>query len=434
MSPTPDTAPSDDAHADRRLRDALGDVGRAFFDFPSLLAVQRAAIPPIARGENILVCAPTASGKTESVVAPLVWRLRQRPTSGTAGPRLLAVAPTRALVADLVARLEQPLARIGWRCGAQTSDFAGADSTPDVLVTTPESFDSMLVRRVHRKEGELVGHLLASVGAVFVDEAHCFDSTARGDQVVFLLTRLRKLRESGLARGWIREATIQVCAASATISEPDVLAERLLGTGARAVLCPGARPIEILTKDQCWLRLDQSLSPRAVTDLLPNVSAPAELGEVLWRALESGECRKALVFVPSRSECDRLGRDLRRLLNKRRAIWVDSHHGSLSREHRRRAEREFHQYRDAVLVATNTLEVGVDIGDVDVVALVGAPPDTSGLLQRIGRGGRRSGVTRLLPLPRNRVEAAALASQMVCAVGVQLEPKVRFRRWDVFPQ
>jgi hypothetical protein len=113
---------------------------------------------------------------------------------------------------------------------------------------------------------------------------------------------------------------------------------------------------------------------------------------------------------------------------------VDSHHGSLSREHRQRAEETFHRQRDAALVATNTLEVGVDIGDVDVVALVGAPPDTSSLLQRIGRGGRRSGLTRLLPIARNTVDAAALGSQVVCAVRGNIETKRRINRWDVLPQ
>ena len=82
---------------------------------------------------------------------------------------MLGVAPTRALVADLTARLEAPLARIGWRCGAQTSDFAGAESAPEILITTPESLDSMLVRRFWREDGKVAGHLLSGVSAVFVD-------------------------------------------------------------------------------------------------------------------------------------------------------------------------------------------------------------------------------------------------------------------------
>ena len=434
MSPTPDSSSENRAPADRRIREALGDVGLAFFNFPSLSDVQRAAIPCIAEGLNALVCAATAAGKTEAVIAPLVWRLRQKPTPFHLGPRLLAVAPTRALVADLVARLNSPLAQLGWQCSAQTSDFAGADSPCEVLITTPESFDSMLVRRIRHKQGEVAGHLLSNVAAVFVDEAHCFDSSVRGDQLIFLLARLRKLRSSALAKGWVSADEIQVCGASATIHEPEVLAKRLLGAGAEAVVCPGSRPIDIWTAENRWIRIESSLSASSLAELLPRTTAMNEVCELIWKSLESGECRKALVFVPSRRDCDLLGRELRRFLGRHREISVDSHHGSLSREHRQRAEDSFHRQRDAVLVATNTLEVGVDIGDVDVVALVGAPPDTSSLLQRIGRGGRRSGLTKLLPIARNPIDAAALGSQVVNAVRGIIETKHRINRWDVLPQ
>jgi ATP-dependent Lhr-like helicase len=271
---------------------------------------------------------------------------------------VLGVAPTRALVADLTARLEAPLARIGWRCGAQTSDFAGAESAPEILITTPESLDSMLVRRFWREDGKVAGHLLSGVSAVFVDEAHCFDSTARGDQLRFLLVRLSKLREFAREKGWCMESAMQLCAASATVDHPEELAIRLLGGGATAVACAGRRPIEILNREGAWLRLAGGIEGVAVAAQVPRVSSLEGVGGLLWAALGSGECRKALVFVPSRRECDRIGKVLRRWLGERRAIWVESHHGSLSREHRQWAEEGFHKNRDAVLVATNTLDVG----------------------------------------------------------------------------
>src|SRR5947207_2674023 len=120
MSSMAESAPSEASRSDRHLRDALGDVGRAFFDFPSLSDVQRAAVPSVGEGENTLVCAATAAGKTEAIIAPLVWRVRRKGANRSRGTQVLAVAPTRALVADLAARLESPLAQIGWRCGAQT--------------------------------------------------------------------------------------------------------------------------------------------------------------------------------------------------------------------------------------------------------------------------------------------------------------------------
>jgi len=434
MFSTGDHAEDGRRSGDRDLLKRLGDVGRAFFNFPSLSEVQRVAMPSISEGENVLVCAATATGKTEAVMAPLVWRVRRKCSGGGRRTVVLGVAPTRALVADLVARLEGPLAEIGWRCGAQTSDFAGAKSAPEVLITTPESLDSMLVRRFRREDGKVTGHLLSGVSAVFVDEAHCFDSTARGDQLRFLLVRLRKLREFAHEKEWCTESAMQLCAASATVDRPEDLATRLLGGGATAVACAGRRPIEILDSAGGWLRLAEGMDAAAVAGHVPRVGSVEGVGSLLWTALESGECRKALVFVPSRRECDRMGKELRRLLGERRAVWVESHHGSLSREHRRRAEDGFHKNRDAVLVATNTLEVGVDIGDVDVVGLVGAPPDTASLLQRIGRGGRRTGLTRLVPLARNSIEAAALGSQLTSAANGHLEAKHRFCRWDVFPQ
>jgi ATP-dependent Lhr-like helicase len=425
---------SNQAQADRRLRLALGDVGLAFFNFPSLSEVQRRAIPSIAEGHNTLVCAATATGKTEAVIAPLVWKVRRQAAVRGRHIRLLAVAPTRALVADLTARLEGPLAQIGWRCGAQTSDFGGAASAPELLVTTPESLDSMLVRRFQREDGKVSGHALSHIRAVFVDEAHAFDSTVRGDQLRFLLRRLRKLRAFACEKGWCDDTDLQLCGASATVHEPQELATRLLGTEAKVVVSPGRRPIDVLTKDDDWLRLEEDTAPVALAGRLPRVTDAKSVGRLVWAALKTAECRKVLMFVPSRRECDAMGKKLRQFLHAHREMWVESHHGSLSRELRLQVEKEFHSERDALLVATNTLEVGVDIGDVDVVALVGAPPDTSSLLQRIGRGGRRSGLTRLLPLTRNPVEAAALASQLVNAAAGRLEMKHRFRRWDVFPQ
>lgn len=434
MFSMPEDLATTTALSDRHLRNVLGDVGLAFFNFAALSEVQRRSIPSIGKGENTLICAATAAGKTEGIVAPLVWRVRRLAAGRGRQTLVLAVAPTRALVADLTARLEGPLAQLGWRCGAQTSDFGGAASAPEVLVTTPESFDSMLVRRFRREGGKVSGHYLSHVSGVFVDEAHSFDSTIRGDQLRFLIQRLRKLREYAREKGWCSDASIQLCAASATVDNPQELATCLLGIGAKAITCPGRRPIDVLVNDGSWLRLEGDTEPEELASRLPRVSGSPDVGEKIWIALKSAECRKALIFVPSRRECDLMGKDLRAHLGGRRSIWVESHHGSLSREHRLRAEKEFHTERDAVLVATNTLEVGVDIGDVDVIALLGAPPDTSSLLQRIGRGGRRSGLTRVLPLTRNQAEAAAMASQLVNAAAGRLETKHRFRRWDVFPQ
>ena len=418
---------------DRGLRASLGEVGAAFFsDFPSLTAVQRSAIPSIREGKSTLVCAATAAGKTEALLAPLIWRARKAPQCY--GIKVLAVAPTRALVADLRARLERPLRLLNWTVGAQTSDFQDSARRPDVLVTTPESFDSMMVRRAIWQEGKPVGHLLAGVRAVFVDEAHLFDCTPRGEQVIYLLARLRRLRAQAAERSWSPDSALQVCAASATVPEPAGLAERLLGPDAKLVFCAGSRELHLFADSGEWRLLRAGENICALRDSLPLVQSNHEVATRLWQCLQDGQCRKALVFVNARAHCDVLARVLRTQLHRHRELWVGGHHGSLSRNERLDAESSFQQEKDAVLVATSTLEVGVDIGDVDLVVLVSPPPDVSAFLQRIGRGGRRTNQTRILALPRSILESAAFASQLAAASQGQLESRPRFRRWDVLPQ
>jgi ATP-dependent Lhr-like helicase len=181
---------------DREMIGRLRSAGRAFFGrFDSLREVQRQTIGPVYLGESVLVSSATASGKTEAVFAPLIARICARLPSVGEDVLVLAVAPTRALVNDLHARLNGPLMEIGWTCGRQTSDHQDKARRPHVLITTPESFDSMLVRDARWEHGNLAGHLLSKIEAVFIDEAHLFESSPRGDQLVWLLGRLRRLRE-----------------------------------------------------------------------------------------------------------------------------------------------------------------------------------------------------------------------------------------------
>ena len=157
--------------------------------------------------------------------------------------------------------------------------------------------------------------------------------------------------------------------------------------------------------------------------------------QVLKTPLSSGEpSRKLLVFVGTRRMCDKLALDLSEVLTLEKAIKVWGHHGSLERVTREAAEKGFSSCRDGILVATTTLEVGVDIGDVDAVVLVGPPPDTSSLLQRIGRAGRRSGVTCIVPISRDWVERCAFASLLASATDAAVDEMPYAARWSVFVQ
>lgn len=430
------------AEDDRSLVKALGRVGPVFFRaFAELRPSQRAAIPLVLAGQNILLACPTASGKTEALFAPLIARALEGQFE-TDQIKVLAIAPTRALVNDLHARLERTLEELGIDCGRQTSDHRLGAKLPFLLITTPESLDSMLARRtLYGTDGKPEGHLLQSVGAVFIDEAHLFDNTARGDQLLWLLARLRRLkRGAGATAG--HSASIQVCAASATVSSPEQLARRLLGPEATVVAVPGGR--ELLVYDDSALDHWSPIADEdSVDTVVARVAIPGDgasleaLAEFVWRAMSRDEARpvrKMLVFVPSRSLCDELSTELRHFLQSRRQVAVFAHHGSLDKRIREAAEHGFGAARDALLVATSTLEVGVDIGDVDVVVLVGPPADTNGLLQRIGRSGRRLGITRVVALARSPVDRFAMASMLVAARDGICDPVRYGRRWSVCVQ
>jgi ATP-dependent helicase Lhr and Lhr-like helicase len=431
---------TNDGPDDRELLKLLGRCGNAFFGgFNELRDVQRCSIAPITEGHNLLVASATASGKTEAVIAPMLARLVASGHSPADKVTFLLIAPTRALVNDLYKRLEVPVGRLGLSLGRQTSDHRDKGKHPYVLITTPESFDSMLVRDGHYRDGRLEGHLLAGVDAVFIDEAHLFDGTARGDQLCWLMGRLRRLRKFA-GRG--DQVELHACGATATVSAPHALARRLLGADARSLSVPGIREIDLFGPAEApgWRALDSSMTLPGVSGLLtivPQRLQEAGIEDRIWQALSTdgnAQVRKALVFVPTRSLCDKLSAHLARTLTRRRDIRVLAHHGSLERGRREDAEKSFSTSRDAVLVATTTLEVGIDIGDVDMVVLVGAPPGTRSVLQRIGRAGRRIGRTRVLAIPRTPIERAAFSSMLIAARDGQLEPETYARRWSVFVQ
>lgn len=421
----------------------LGSSARAFFgNFHRLREIQRQAAGPVRDGQSVLLVSATASGKTEAVMAPLVARLVKTCPLREHAVRLLVVAPTRALVNDLVARIEGPLERLALTCGRQTGDWRDKARCPYVLVTTPESLDSMLVRDGTTVEGRIAGHSLAGVNAVFIDEAHLFDNTARGDQLSWLLGRLRRVRRLNVSGADGEHVPLQICAASATVGDAEGLAGRLLGADAVVLKVSGAREVSLFGPpgEPVWRLLkptDSVLSAMSMLEALPPKDREAEIERRLWQALSGGNgpgMRKALVFVPTRRFCDRLSTGLHAALRRRRDIVVLAHHGSLERDKRQNAERAFAESRDAVMVATTTLEVGIDIGDVDFVALVGAPPGTQALMQRIGRAGRRVGGTRILALPRTEMDRAAMASMLISTRDGRLEPGAHARRWSVFVQ
>jgi ATP-dependent Lhr-like helicase len=300
------------------------------------------------------------------MLAPLVERglglAAAGPSPGGPALRVLVVSPTRALVNDLFRRLEAPLRRVGVGIAIKTGDSPGFDEQrpPDVLVTTPESLDSLLCRHPRA---------LRDLGAVALDEVQLLDQSARGDQLRCLLRRLDQ----------VALVPPQRCGASAAIPDARRLAATYLGAGARV--------IEVGRGAASLRRFQVDLAPAAT------------LGEVAARVAElmrEGEARKVLCFANARADVEALAAELAAFPPLCERVYA--HHGSLARGERLRVESEFRAAPAAVCVATMTLEFGIDIGDVDRVVLVAPPPDVASLLQRVGRSNRREEASRVLAL------------------------------------
>ncbi|MCJ7514976.1 MAG: DEAD/DEAH box helicase [Dehalococcoidia bacterium] len=335
------------------------NVASAFYgNFRNLHPAQQDAIEPLLSGDNLVLSAGTASGKTEAVTAPLVNRYYYSAyEQGTLA--ILYIAPTKALVNDIARRLYLPCHNIGWRIGIRHGDRDDLISKdkPNLLITTPESFEVLLFRK---------DPALQDVCAVVIDEVHLLYNTQRGLQLSVLLKRLEAMRQ--------RE--IQKAALSATINSPVDIRDFLFGPGAPCIFLqyPCNRPIE------SHIRV---------------VRSPSELVEVIALLLD-GKPRKLLAFADSRRECERLVDVLKSV--PQLANVVLPHYSSLSAEVRLEHEKQFASIGTAVCVATSTLELGIDIGDIDAVILWGVPPGIESFLQRIGRGNRRSNRTNVICL------------------------------------
>lgn len=384
--------------------------------FSSLTDAQRSAIPDILERRPVLLVARTAAGKTEAVLAPLLTLLSRERWDGQ--PSILYVAPTRALVNDLHRRLESQLgAYVG--VGRRTGEYRETDA--QLLVTTPESLDSMLARG--RREG---GHFLSGVRAIVIDELHLFADGARGTQLQILLARLDEVVSQPVLRA----------ALSATVSSPQQLAKRFLGEGAVIRIGPGGRSLRIVEAS------GEGALPERTPGIDPLVGrflrvtpeerdAYAPLARRLLDLRGELGALKALAFVPSRARCDLLAAELGRTFTGRAPVQVHAHHGSLDQEHREETERTLAESEEAIAVATSTLEVGIDIGDVNLVVLDGPPGSVSSLLQRVGRSNRRSDEVFVLPVVRNDVEACTLASMLRAAVDGELDREAETAHYSV---
>ena len=326
-----------------------------------LRPLQRAAIGPVLSGDDCLLIAPTAGGKTEAAFFPVLSRMADEEWRGLS---VLYVTPLRALLNNLHPRLEGYASWLGRSVGLWHGDVGDGirkrilADRPDVLLTTPESLEAMLVsRRVDHRA------LFADVRTIVIDELHAFAGDDRGWHLLAVLERIQRLAER----------PIQRIGLSATVGNPEEMLRWSQGSQAGP-----ERPGHVVTEP-------------AATDVdvevtLDYVGSIENAAEVISR-LHGGE--KRLVFCEARRTTEELTYELRA-----RGVTTYVSHSSLSADERRQSERAFAESRDCVIVATSTLELGVDIGDLDRVIQIDAPRSVASFLQRLGRTGRRPGSER----------------------------------------
>ena len=347
----------------------------------SLRPLQRDSIEPVLRGNDALLLAPTAGGKTEAAAFPVLTRMS---AEGWTGLSVLYLCPLRALLNNLLPRLEVYGAWAGRRVALWHGDTPASRrksmlaDPPDLLLTTPESLESMLVSASVDHE-----RLFGDLRAVIVDEVHAFAGGDRGWHLLAVLERLSRIADRSLQRLGL----------SATVGNPGELLTWLQGSAARerpaTVVGPstvmGVATVSRIRSDD--LKTATVGSPAADADIqLDYVGSVANAAKVI-ATLYRGE--KRLVFCDSKRLVEQLGAQLREL-----GVTTYLIHASLSLDERRQAERAFAEGRDCVVVSTSALELGIDVGDLDRVIQVNAPLTVAAFLQRLGRSGRRPGTRR----------------------------------------
>ncbi len=330
--------------------------------WPSLRPLQAAAIEPVRSGVDSILIAPTAGGKTEAAVFPLLSSMVQEQWSGLS---VLYVTPLRALLNNLYPRITTYGDWLGRRVGLWHGDVGDSErrrilaEPPDILLTTPESLEAMLVsRRVDHDR------FFRGVRAIVVDELHAFAASDRGWHLLGVLARLERLAGQ----------PIQRIGLSATVGNPAEIGRWLQGGEA------AARELRVVSEDSAS---GASPEPDVLLDYVGSVTNAARV----ISSLHHGE--KRLVFCESRRVSEQLAFDLREL-----GVQTFVSHSSLSAEERRRSEQAFAEAQNTVIVATSTLELGIDIGDLDRVIQIDAPRTVASFLQRLGRTGRRPGTRR----------------------------------------
>ncbi len=332
---------------------------------------QEKAMPEILEGKNVLLISPTATGKTEAAFLPVLNMLLQTPERQR-GIKILYVTPLRALNRDLLERLEWWCNNLDIKLAVRHGDTdtkertRQARSPPDMLITTPETLQAILPGRLMRQH-------LQRVRWTIVDEVHELADSKRGSQLALALERLR----------WVTGRDFQLIGLSATIGSPRRIAQFLVGNG---------REVEIVRVPVARLMKLEILFPQPTSedyDLASTLFTHPEVAARLRIIRQYIESHKSvLLFTNTRA--------ISEVLASRFKVWdmdfpVSIHHGSLAKPSRIAAERGLKNGELKGLVATSSLELGIDIGRIDMVIQYMSPRQVTRLIQRVGRSGHRIG-------------------------------------------
>jgi ATP-dependent Lhr-like helicase len=332
---------------------------------------QEKAIPKILEGKNVVLISPTATGKTEAAVLPVLNMLLTT-TERLPGIKVLYITPLRALNRDMLERLEWWCNNLDIKLATRHGDTETRERTrqsrspPDILITTPETLQAIL-------PGWILRQHLMQVRWVVVDEVHEMADSKRGSQLALALERLR----------WITGRDFQLIGLSATIGSPERVAQFLVGT---------ERSIEIIkvsvarkTKLEILFPQPKPEDVELASTLFTHPEVAARL-RIIRQYIEKQ--RSALLFTNTRAVSE--------VLASRFKVWdvnfpVSIHHGSLAKPSRIAAEKGLKEGALKGLVATSSLELGIDIGRIDLVIQYMSPRQVTRLIQRVGRSGHRIG-------------------------------------------
>ncbi|MEM2129575.1 MAG: DEAD/DEAH box helicase, partial [Candidatus Bathyarchaeia archaeon] len=327
---------------------------------------QAKAIPQILEGKNVLIVAPTGSGKTEAALLPVFSRFLE--IGNKEGIMILYITPLRALNRDMLKRITEWANLLGLTVEVRHGDTATkvrrkqALKPPNMLLTTPETLQAILPGGLMRKH-------LSNVRFVIVDEIHELAEDKRGVQLTVALERLREITNSDFQRIGL----------SATVGNPKEVASFVAGTQRQMTV------IEVNPPKSYVYNIEYPMPNQKDYDLAGDLNLAPEAAARIRRILDLIDNHvSTLVFVNSRTNAELLGHKLRQLSRD-----IAVHHGSLSREERMAIEDKFKDGILKALICTSTLELGIDVGNIELAIQYLSPRRVSSLIQRVGRSGHR---------------------------------------------